>query len=787
MVSLLNRGLTFCPSEPEPNFGDNMKGLDKFFRQLRRTVFFSNPPDWYQNTDASNINVSLNLSTDSSDTSLDDCSPFSDSKFTHPSDFDPKVDNTGTLDTFCRTVKNDVYKHDPPPFRFHNLSPEERSALKEITNNPEIIVKPADKGNCVVLQDITDYITEAKRQLDDVRFYRPMSHDLTDKHNQEVGDLIQELLDRNVISDEVAQFLHIDKPRTACIYFLPKIHKPTRPPPGRPIVSANAHPTENISGLVDHHLRPYVSSLKSYVKDTTDFIQKIEALGPIDPNAYIVSLDVSALYTNIPNMEALKAAKATLSKYRTDTDLPLKNNDLIRMLALVLRCNNFEFNGEHYLQIQGVAMGTRVAPTIANLTMGEFESKHVYSHHLQPKIWLRFIDDIFMIWDHSRADLDAFIQHLNTCHQTIKFTHEISQTQISFLDTWVKRNTVGELYIDLYTKPTDTHLYLHYQSCHPKHQKTGGPFSQLLRLRRICTRDTDFETHAKNMIENYKTRGYPSNILTEALQKVRALDRSSLLNPERTDTEATPTESPLVCVLNYNPRNPPVKSIIEDNWNILESTPTLACISNKKVVIGNRRLPNLRDRLVSSRLRYPPPGRTHEHDPNTINPRKVCRTKTCRYCPKLDHSGVATSTRTGRKYIVPQKFTCQFNNLIYLITCKQCKSQYVGQTKNRILDRFQGHLADIRYSSNWDNAPPSIKEKGPTNVGLHFNQQHHSVSDVQIQVLTLIRAPPDSELAQELRDAKEHEWMHKLKTLTPFGINAMDDSTHYRSRRNRTK
>ena len=59
--------------------------------------------------------------------------------------------------------------------------------------------------------------------------------------------------------------------------------------------------------------------------------------------------------------------------------------------------------------------------------------------------------------------------------------------------------------------------------------------------------------------------------------------------------------------------------------------------------------------------------------------------------------------------------------------------------------------------------------------------------DVQIQILELIKAAPDSDLAQELRDEKEHMWMHRLKTLAPFGINAMDDSTHYRSRRNRTK
>ncbi len=126
-----------------------------------------------------------------------------------------------------------------------------------------------------------------------------------------------------------------------------------------------------------------------------------------------------------------------------------KNIELLHLLSLVLSCNNFEFNGEHFLQTQGVAMVTKCAPTIANLTMGDFEDRHVYTYHLQPLIWYRFIDDIFMIWTHGPEALDAFIQHLNSAHRTIKFTHEISITQISFLNILIKKNEDGVLYTDL--------------------------------------------------------------------------------------------------------------------------------------------------------------------------------------------------------------------------------------------------------------------------------------------------------------------------------------------------
>ncbi len=101
-------------------------------------------------------------------------------------------------------------------------------------------------------------------------------------------------------------------------------------------------------------------------------------------------------------MEALEVVKSTLITHRYDTEETLKNIEILRILSLVLRRNNFDFNGQHYLQIQGVTMGTRAAPTIANLVMGDFESKHVYTYPSQPLIWIWFINDNFMISTHGR-------------------------------------------------------------------------------------------------------------------------------------------------------------------------------------------------------------------------------------------------------------------------------------------------------------------------------------------------------------------------------------------------
>ena len=79
-------------------------------------------------------------------------------------------------------------------------------------------------------------------------------------------------------------------------------------------------------------------------------------------------------------------------------------------------------------------MGTRVAPTYANLFMADFEEKFVYTRDKQPLIWLRFIDDIFFVWTHGLEELNAFTNEINLVHQSIKFTSEISHSEVHFLD-----------------------------------------------------------------------------------------------------------------------------------------------------------------------------------------------------------------------------------------------------------------------------------------------------------------------------------------------------------------
>ena len=151
-------------------------------------------------------------------------------------------------------------------------------------------------------------------------------------------------------------------------------------------------------------------------------------------------------------------------------------------------------------------MGTKVAPSYANLFMSELEEKLIETHTLKPKVWFRYIDYIFFIWEHGENSLKEWYAHLNNYHKTIKFTLEWSRKTINFLDTTVKKDKNNRLYTDLYTKPTDTNSYLRFDSVRPPKCKQSLPYSQFLRLRRICTDETDFELNMNTKRAEFETK-----------------------------------------------------------------------------------------------------------------------------------------------------------------------------------------------------------------------------------------------------------------------------------------
>ena len=405
-------------------------------------------------------------------------------------------------------------------------------------------------------------------------------------------------------------------------------------------------------------------------------------------------------------------------------------------------------------------MLTKVAPSNANSFMGDFEETHVYTYEKPPLTWDRFIDDILSFYTHGREELDKFIAHLNSCHSTIKFTADISDKEVHFLDLTIKLNEDGTLTTSLYSKPTDSHNYLLYNSSHPDHCKSGMPYSQLLRVRRICSEESDFITHSFTMCNHFVRRGYPQEIVENALIKAFQKNRIDLLSDNTSDSNKV--EDNLFVITTYQPEFTAVRDTIKSNWGFLTRSNNTKYLHDKKIIFGHRRSKNLKELLTKAKIEYPPKAKKSQ--PNILvahsNP---CKTKNCRYCPRINRSGRILSKFTKRTYSSKIRVDCKSNNLIYCITCNQCGIQYVGQTKRRLMDRFQGHFYKIS-TKDTDDA-----------VGRHFNQPNHSgITDVTIHIVDFIHAHPDSERSLQIRRTVERNWQHRLHTIAPLGLNIQE-------------
>ena len=214
------------------------------------------------------------------------------------------------------------------------------------------------------------------------------------------------------------------------------------------------------------------------MEDTPDYLRILQGenqRGPQMTDSFPVTIDVTALYTNIPTSGqdgGVEAFKEALNRRSTDLKGKVPTDYLIEMLGLVLNGNIFEFNGELWHQKIGTAMGTKVAPTYACLFMGSLENKILQAWKgPAPYLWRRYIDDIFFIWRASVEDLEAFLEFINDQHPYIKFTatYDTTTKTIPFLDMSVSINVDGLLETDLFKKETAKVQYLLRSSCHPGH------------------------------------------------------------------------------------------------------------------------------------------------------------------------------------------------------------------------------------------------------------------------------------------------------------------------------
>ena len=561
--------------------------------------------------------------------------------------------------------------------------------------------------------------------------------------------------DKGHLSKEWASFIVNEDARPAKNNPLYKTHK--NEIPVRLLTSGNGSATENLYIYVEKKCGPLANSLKSKIKDTGHMLQVIDELNTngIPENVILVSLDVENMFPSIDNERGLCTLKRKLDKREV---LSPPSECLLEALEIILTSNNSIFNGQHLLQTNGTAMGSKNSCSYADLALEPaneqiYQAKRTVFKELVT--YFRFRDDCFLLWNGPIDLLKKFVYFVNIIDRNLKFTVEIGGKSLKFMDLLITIEN-GKLETTVYSKPTDGHLYLHNNSCHPKATKEGVEKGVALRLRRICSTEEKFEKQSKNYKAFLVNREHIPKEVVNNFEKVKTISRNEARRKKAQDNK----EKKHRFFTEFNPNSPNISKIIKKHEHLLRGHEKL----NKLFPLGsfqvvNRRGKNLRELILRA-------------DPYSTRPIEAnCEYRKCGKCDSCKKIVVGSpnvkSFATGKHFKIRKNMNCNTPNVIYVAECKKCKEQGVGSTVN--------------WKARLSNYKTHIKNKHITcRIVKHFTEvcpdNNDPVRHLSFNIIDMVdntNGYSEEELDDLLLE-KEKRWIRNLVTLHK-GMNSTHD------------
>lgn len=336
------------------------------------------------------------------------------------------------------------------------------------------------------------------------------------------------------VKEKPNSFLTIYNHHPASFYILPKVHKDfVNFPPGRPIINTCKTINRNLSSYVDFILKPVTCTIPNIILDTIYFLILLNDC-KLDPTKRyaLLTYDVESMYTSSKIANCKTFCTNAYHHYiqtQEETYLPRHTlQEMIQLLTLSLVYGFVMCNGEYYLQRPGIQMGNCASVTIANIT-GHFELLNIFKDKPEIIFNIRFVDDGFLIIDMTHiTDIHEW-QSVTFKHDYLKFTTTISTSTINYLDVTVSLIN-NQVYTNIYMKPMSKNLYLSYFSNHASHILKSLPFSQGIRIKRICSSTNDCNNQLKIMLEHFRSRGYPQKLLIDSYGRLEKFSREKLLH-----------------------------------------------------------------------------------------------------------------------------------------------------------------------------------------------------------------------------------------------------------------
>ena len=388
--------------------------------------------------------------------------------------------------------------------------------LKNLSNNPDIIITRPDKGRGTVILNKNDYLQKMDDILkDDTKFtkignptFQPIFK-LEDKINR----LLKGFKDEKIITESTYQDLYSSGSSYGALYGLPKIHKESIPL--RPILAAYNNPNYQIAKYLVPMLQPYANNKYSLLNSAS----LVPEILPQDVDLYMVSFDVTSLFTNIPLQATVEIILEKIFIEENVLFHGLNRNNFKKLLEVAVQDTYFLFNKEIFKQVDGVSMGSPLGPIMANAFMCSLEEQMLDDCPLsyRPLFYRRYVDDTIALF-RSREASENFLEHINGLHPNINFTIEHEHdNKLAFLDILITRTDHG-FNTSVFRKKTFTGQGTNFYSSCSLMFKLNSISTLLHRAFTLSCNWQNFHNEILFLLQYFKNNSYPSFLVNKYIK-----------------------------------------------------------------------------------------------------------------------------------------------------------------------------------------------------------------------------------------------------------------------------
>ncbi len=588
----------------------------------------------------------------------------------------------------------------------NNITKLEFISIKQFLKKRPFKVVECDKnlGSAICSNQV--YSELCVEHLNNTEFFTLVDiNPLSDSNLTITGTLIDLKINLSISKQLYNKALPPKESKLGKFRILPKLHKSKFGT--RPIVNCIDHPTSNLAKIIDFILQPFVRNTPSFIQDSQYLINELNKLTIESPNYNIYAYDIVNLYMNIILNHVLTVICEFMSDKLNTTHI--KITGFHHILKLILFHNYFSFENKYYLQIKGIAMGCKCAPTIANLYLSLLEKNFLTIH--KPFFYKRFLDDLLLI-----TSSDFNINNIFSFFHNLELTLSCKDN-VNFLDLNISIDFVfNRLKTSLYIKPTQTFSFLLNTSNHPSFIFKNIPKGILIRIRRNCTELSDFFLYSNIYLKHFLSRGYNFKTLCKTISMISNLDRNDLLKYKNRSYIVNNNE--IISKFPFDLNTTYYTKIINESF--LNLSEKYKFLDFMKIKNSLNMQPNIGAILIHNIFSF---------NFNLKNLKFLnCNNINCNICTFSSKSNTI-KLKDNIKIPISCSSNCSSSNIIYIIKCKKCPSTfYIGQSSRSVSERIKEHIRDIKYFIPY--------EKHCTNVSYHFNLLYHNLNDFTFYIFS---------------------------------------------------